>query len=57
MVMTLRPMAILGEIYDAGPTIVAMGRQPEFDRMISMRYWQRFQIWHHPPPRFQTPEP
>lgn len=34
-----------GEIYDASPTIVAMGRQPEFDKMISMRYWQRFQIW------------
>ena len=34
-----------GEVYDAAPTIVAMGRQPEFDSMISAKYWQRFLVW------------
>ena len=34
-----------GEIYEAAPTIVAMGRQPEFDSMISAKYWLRFQVW------------
>jgi|EP01046_Picozoa_sp_COSAG06_P041227 hypothetical protein len=30
-----------GEIYDASTTIVAMGRQPEFDRLISSKFWER----------------
>ena len=34
-----------GEVYDATPTIVAMGRQPEWDKMISKRFYERFLIW------------
>ena len=34
-----------GEIYEAAPTIVAMGRQPAFDRLVSAKYWERYQIW------------
>jgi len=34
-----------GEIYDASTTIVAMGRQPEFDRLISSKFWERFTMW------------
>ena len=30
-----------GEMFDAAPTIVAMGRQAEFDSMINSRYWTR----------------
>jgi hypothetical protein len=34
-----------GEIYDATPTIVAMGRQPEWDSMLGKRFYERFLIW------------
>lgn len=34
-----------GEIYDASTTIVAMGRQPEFDRIICSKFWERFTMW------------
>ena len=33
-----------GEIYDASTTIVAMGRQPEFDRLICGKFWERFNV-------------
>lgn len=30
-----------GEIYDASTTIVAMGRQPEFDKLICGKFYER----------------
>jgi ABC-type multidrug transport system fused ATPase/permease subunit len=33
-----------GEMFDAAPTVVAMGRQAEFNSMINERYWTRFQL-------------
>ena len=37
MEMQVGTRKLSGEIYDAAPTIVAMGRQPEFDRLVSAR--------------------
>jgi|EP01043_Picozoa_sp_COSAG02_P016624 hypothetical protein len=34
-----------GELYDATPTIVAMGRQGEWDKMLDKRFYERFLIW------------
>ena len=34
-----------GELYDATPTIVAMGRQGDWDKILDKRFYERLLIW------------